>query len=155
MRDQGCRFPGCDAPAEWIDAHHLQHWSTGGTTALTNLAGLCANHHGIVHRDRWSLTSTPDGTLTFTRPDATVLTSPPPRYRRPPPLPLHLPAIDELLADPVANALPGQPELSALHRTGVHAGRRWHLTISPETAAHDDAADEMARRRAAVLTIAA
>ena len=101
VRDQGCRFPGCDAPAEWIDAHHLQHWSNGGTTALANLAGLCSSHHGVVHRDGWSLTSTPDGTLTFTRPDASVLTSPPPRRRRPPPLPLRLPTIDELLPEPV------------------------------------------------------
>ena len=76
VRDQGCRFPGCDAPAEWIDAHHLQHWSNGGTTALANLAGLCSSHHGVVHRDGWSLTSAPDGTLTFTRPDASVAHQP-------------------------------------------------------------------------------
>ncbi len=152
VRDQGCRFPGCDARAEWIDAHHLQHWSAGGPTSLTNLVGLCASHHGIVHRDRWSLTSAPDGTLTFTRPDATVLTSPPPR--RPPPLPLHLPAIDELLADP-ADALPGEPEFSPFHRSGVHAGRRWHLAVSSESLAEEQAAEALARRRAAALTLAA
>ena len=109
-----------------------------------------------MHRDGWSLTSTPDGTLTFTRPDASVLTSPPPRRRRPPPLPLRLPTIDELLPEPVdADALPGEPELSPLHRSGVHTGRRWHLTISSEPLAEERAAEALARRRAAALTLAA
>jgi len=91
VRDQGCRFPHCDTPAEWVHAHHLQHWENEGPTDLANLAGLCATHHGVVHRDRWHLTIEPDGSLTFTRPDGHTLTSPPPRRHRPPPLPLHHP----------------------------------------------------------------
>jgi hypothetical protein len=35
-RDQHCRFPGCDRPAEWCDAHHILWWDHGGTTALHN-----------------------------------------------------------------------------------------------------------------------
>ena len=156
VRDQGCRFPDCDARAEWIDAHHLHHWNHGGTTSLANLAGLCANHHGAVHRDGWSLTAAPDGTLTFTRPDATVLTSPPPRCRRPPPLPLRLPPLEELLGEAgAADALPGVPDRHPLHRTGVHHGHRWHLSVSSEPAADDLAAEQLARRRARALTLAA
>ena len=33
-RDQGCAFPGCDRPPSWCDAHHCQHWSAGGDTAM-------------------------------------------------------------------------------------------------------------------------
>ena len=36
-RDCHCRFPGCDRPAPWCDAHHVVHWADGGPTALGNL----------------------------------------------------------------------------------------------------------------------
>ncbi len=91
VRDRGCRFPHCDAPTAWVHAHHLTHWNHGGETDLANLAGLCATHHGVVHRHEWDLHLQPDGTLVFTRPDATVLTSPPPRHHPPPVPPLHHP----------------------------------------------------------------
>jgi hypothetical protein len=73
----------------WIDGHHITHWRDGGTTSLDNTAALCANHHGVVHRTGWTLTTDPDGTHTITRPDGETLTSPPPRRQRPPTLPLH------------------------------------------------------------------
>jgi hypothetical protein len=37
LRDQGCRFPGCDRPPAWTDGHHIIHWSDGGPTELENL----------------------------------------------------------------------------------------------------------------------
>ena len=37
VRDKGCRFPGCDRPADWTDAHHMQHWADGGKTVIENL----------------------------------------------------------------------------------------------------------------------
>src|SRR5690606_8646951 len=33
LRDQGCRWPGCDRPAHWCHAHHLQAWYQGGATS--------------------------------------------------------------------------------------------------------------------------
>jgi hypothetical protein len=36
-RDKGCRFPGCDCPPAWTDAHHIKHWADGGPTTLDNL----------------------------------------------------------------------------------------------------------------------
>ena len=52
VRDGGCTFPGCTMPAKWTQAHHLVHWSDGGTTSLRNAALLCARHHTVVHTRR-------------------------------------------------------------------------------------------------------
>jgi hypothetical protein len=30
VRDGSCRFPGCDRPHTWCDAHHVEHWADGG-----------------------------------------------------------------------------------------------------------------------------
>jgi hypothetical protein len=48
-RDEHCRFPGCDRPHSWCDAHHIEHWADGGHTKLTNLVLLCRPHHRAVH----------------------------------------------------------------------------------------------------------
>jgi hypothetical protein len=53
MRDDGCRFAGCDRPAPWCDAHHVIHWADGGTTSLDNLVLLCRSHHRMVHEGRF------------------------------------------------------------------------------------------------------
>ena len=50
VRDRGCRFPGCDRPHSWCDAHHVVHWADGGPTALPNLVLLCRRHHRMVHQ---------------------------------------------------------------------------------------------------------
>jgi Domain of unknown function (DUF222)/HNH endonuclease len=63
IRDGGCRFPGCDRPPEWTDAHHLQHWADGGKTALDNLVLLCRRHHRIVHEGGWRLVREPGAGL--------------------------------------------------------------------------------------------
>ena len=71
-------FPGCDAPVNWCDAHHVRRHSDGGPTEMTNLALLCRRHHGIVHRDGWSMTANPDpgdgeGFYRITTPTGAVL----------------------------------------------------------------------------------
>ncbi len=52
LRDRGCVFPGCDAPATVCHAHHVVPWWAGGTTALSNLVLLCPHHHGLVEPSR-------------------------------------------------------------------------------------------------------
>jgi hypothetical protein len=52
LRDGGCTYPGCDAPPQWADAHHLVHWAHLGPSDLGNAALLCDRHHTIVHKRR-------------------------------------------------------------------------------------------------------
>src|SRR5438105_1946021 len=54
-RAQGCRFPGCDRPADWSDGHHIKHWADGGETDLKNLLLVCEGHHRKVHEGGWRL----------------------------------------------------------------------------------------------------
>ena len=49
LRDKGCTHPGCDVPARWCDAHHIQHWADDGKTEISNLRLLCRTHHGRQH----------------------------------------------------------------------------------------------------------
>jgi hypothetical protein len=68
MRDGGCVFPGCDAPPSWTDAHHVLHWQHDGPTDLANLASLCRHHHGVSHRNGWTMRATHDEWFHWTTP---------------------------------------------------------------------------------------
>ncbi len=69
LRDRGCTFPGCDRPPRWCDCHHVQHWSDGGPTELSNLALVCGYHHRLIHHSDWHVTINPkDGLPEFTPP---------------------------------------------------------------------------------------
>ena len=52
LRDRGCTYPGCTAPAAWTKAHHVRHWADHGPTDVGNAALLCQRHHTTVHRRR-------------------------------------------------------------------------------------------------------
>lgn len=52
VRDGGCRYPFCDRPAAWTEGHHIEHWSKGGPTSLSNLILLCSRHHHKIHADK-------------------------------------------------------------------------------------------------------
>ena len=77
LRDGGCRFPGCDRPVAWTEAHHVQFWRHRGPTKLHNLALFCSRHHHTIHRPGWTATLAPDATLTITTPTGETLTSQP------------------------------------------------------------------------------
>jgi hypothetical protein len=73
VRDRHCRFPGCDRPHTWSDAHHVVHWAEGGPTALPNLLLLCRRHHGMVHQTGGFRLELADGRPVFRRPDGSML----------------------------------------------------------------------------------
>jgi hypothetical protein len=68
-RDRHCRFPGCDRPQGWCDAHHVRHWADGGPTSVGNLVLLCRRHHRLTH-EGFTLELV-DGEPMFRRPDGT------------------------------------------------------------------------------------
>ena len=54
-RDKGCRFPGCDRPANWTSAHHIIFWGRGGPNKITNEVLLCHFQHRLVHEGGWQV----------------------------------------------------------------------------------------------------
>jgi hypothetical protein len=63
VRDRGCRFPGCDRPPGWTDAHHIHHWADGGNHQMPNLVLLCRRHHRMVHEEGWRVVWAQSGKL--------------------------------------------------------------------------------------------
>jgi Domain of unknown function (DUF222) len=87
IRDRHCRFPGCDRPPEWNEAHHVRWVTHGGATALDNLALVCSRHHHLLHSPGWHAKLLPDTTLEITDPQGrTHTSSPPPQRAQPLPL---------------------------------------------------------------------
>jgi hypothetical protein len=75
IRDQGCVVPGCDAPHNWVDLHHVKEAQDGGPTDLNNLVSLCKPHHALLHTNGWTITENPNkpGRYVITTPTGTQL----------------------------------------------------------------------------------
>lgn len=56
IEQPSCAFPNCTVSWRRCEAHHIQSWSQGGPTDLTNLAHLCPTHHGTAHSEAWTFT---------------------------------------------------------------------------------------------------
>ncbi|MDQ4212371.1 HNH endonuclease signature motif containing protein [Microbacterium capsulatum] len=63
VRDGGCRWTGCDRPASYCEAHHIDPYSEGGRTDIDRGILLCRFHHMQLHQGRWAITR--DGTGDF------------------------------------------------------------------------------------------
>jgi len=79
VRDEHCRFPGCDRPSVWCEGHHVRWVSDGGPTRLDNLVLACTRHHHRLHQPGWAATLAEDGTLEVTDPTRQVRSTVPPR----------------------------------------------------------------------------
>jgi hypothetical protein len=75
-RDRRCRFPGC-ANATFAAVHHIVPWQLGGGTDLDNLVLLCTHHHGVVHRNGWSMSGNANEELSIENPQGRVSVSRP------------------------------------------------------------------------------
>ena len=84
VRDGHCRFPGCDRPHTWCDAHHVTHWADGGPTSLGNLVLMCRRHHRMVHERGEFRLALEEGRAVFRRPDGSILDGPTMADRAPP-----------------------------------------------------------------------
>jgi Domain of unknown function (DUF222) len=68
FRDLCCRFPGCDAPAEFCDIDHTVPYPLGPTHP-SNLKLLCRYHHLLkTFHTQWADRQEPDGTVVWTSP---------------------------------------------------------------------------------------
>lgn len=76
-----CRGPGCDRPAAWTQAAHVQAWGDGGDTDYDLTLPLCHAHHRLVDDSGWNVDLDPDtATATWSSPDGHTIirTHPPP-----------------------------------------------------------------------------
>lgn len=86
-RDRHCRWPGCDRPSGWCDAHHRVHWVDGGATSVDNGVLLCGRHHRQLHRDNHRIDIGPDGSRTVDPTRGSGGPAPPSSPPEPPPDP--------------------------------------------------------------------
>ncbi|GAA5150203.1 hypothetical protein GCM10025768_14670 [Microbacterium pseudoresistens] len=57
IRDGGCRWKGCDLPASYCEAHHIDEWDRdGGRTDIDRGILLCRFHHMNLHHGGWRIT---------------------------------------------------------------------------------------------------
>ncbi|MER3389424.1 MAG: DUF222 domain-containing protein [Microcella sp.] len=56
-RDGGCRWPGCERPPSWCEAHHIDEWERDrGRTDINDGILLCRHHHLLLHDHGWQIT---------------------------------------------------------------------------------------------------
>src|ERR1051325_3947967 len=71
-RHKTCAWPGCERPASWTQAHHIDLWMHGGRTDLERMIPLCYHHHRLVHEGGWQVVAA-GKRLEFIPPDRPVL----------------------------------------------------------------------------------
>ena len=79
IRDEHCRFPGCDRKSSWSEGHHVRWVTHGGATEINNLVLLCSRHHHRLHQPDWQAKLLPDATFEVTDPNGMVRATSPPR----------------------------------------------------------------------------
>ncbi|HRW37636.1 MAG TPA: DUF222 domain-containing protein [Aquihabitans sp.] len=70
-----CSYPGCTLGAERCQIDHLLGWEDGGRTDQPNLAPLCRFHNRLKHRRRIRARRADDGSIEWTAPHGTPITT--------------------------------------------------------------------------------
>jgi hypothetical protein len=124
-RDGGCARPGCpETRVERLHAHHLRHWSAGGTTDLANLVLLCDADHGLAH-DLHLVMTRPAGELVAVTPEGRRVWGPPDVAFSPGRSPAVAPApLDDPDADLPAGLAAGGGRMDLGYVVGVLLGNR-------------------------------
>lgn len=76
IRDGGCRIPGCDRPASYCEAHHIDPYAHGGRTDIDRGILLCRFHHMNLHHHGWRITRDGKGEFILHRPGRAPVTLP-------------------------------------------------------------------------------
>ncbi len=84
VRDETCRFPGCNRNAGRADVDHVTDWQYGGGTDYGNLVHLCRSHHRVKHHTAWSSTSAGGGRVRWLAPSGHGYETQPATPIRPP-----------------------------------------------------------------------
>ena len=69
IRDGGCGWHGCDRPASYCEAHHIDPYADGGKTDVDRGILLCRFHHMTLHNNDWRITRDRTGPFTLHSPD--------------------------------------------------------------------------------------
>jgi Domain of unknown function (DUF222) len=67
-----CVGEGCGVGFEQCQIHHVRFWRFNGKTDIDNLVPVCSVHHHLAHEGGWTLSMTPDRTVTWARPDGVI-----------------------------------------------------------------------------------
>lgn len=60
-KERGCTAPGCDAPGDRCEVHHVDEWSDGGTTNIDKLTFACPPDHRLIKPRGWRTRKRKDG----------------------------------------------------------------------------------------------
>ena len=75
-RDGGCRWPGCDRPPGWCEAHHFKEVvKDDGPTDIDQMGLFCSAHHHYLHQPGWELVGDTHD-LAIRKPDGTLIPAP-------------------------------------------------------------------------------
>ncbi|MBC7443435.1 MAG: HNH endonuclease, partial [Ramlibacter sp.] len=75
LRDETCRFPGCNRSAAHSDIDHSLDWQFNGLTSEDNLAHLCPPCHALKSETGWTVTHLAGGTLRWRSPSGRAFVS--------------------------------------------------------------------------------
>ncbi|MBC7443365.1 MAG: DUF222 domain-containing protein, partial [Ramlibacter sp.] len=84
LRDETCRFPGCNQPARGADLDHGEEWRDLGETADDNLAHLCRSSHTLKTETSWTVKQKPGGVLVWNSPTGRDFETQPATWIAPP-----------------------------------------------------------------------